>query len=562
MKKTTFIFLTIIILFASILRLWELGKVPISPDWDEVALGYNAYSILQTGRDEYGKFLPIVLRSFDDYKPALYAYFAIPSIVLFGFNTFAVRFPSAFFGVLAVIATYFLLKELFPKAKQFSIFNFQFSIGEVASFLLAISPWHLQFSRIAFESNVGVAFNIFSVLFFLKGLKKPLFLILSAILMGINIYIYQSEKVFTPLILFALVLIYRKEVFKIPKKYLVTAVLIGFAIVVPMLIYTFTNQDALQRARGVSVFSQSSLLEENSKKLLVDKNNRDYLGLILDNRRIVFAKAVISGYLSHFDLNWLFITGDIARHHPPNMGLMYLFELPFLFLGVYYLFFDPSAGGFDKRAKLLIFAWFLIAPIPASITSGVPHAVRTLNFLPTFQIFTAIGIISAIQFVSSIKYQVLSIKAKYLIFTLCILFFIFNFLYYLNQYFVQQNYFNAKEWLYGYEKIIPEVKKLEENYDKIIVSNQPPMDQSYMFFLFYLRYPPDLYQKESQGAAGGFRENHYFGKYEFRLIDWIKDSKKQNTLFVGRPTDFTENVKELKRVSYPDGSSAMLIVGN
>ena len=204
----------------------------------------------------------------------------------------------------------------------------------------------------------------------------------------------------------------------------------------------------------------------------------------------------------------------------------------------------------------------MIAPIPASITSGVPHAVRTLNFLPTFQIFTAIGIISAIQFVSSIKYQVLSIKAKYLIFTLCILFFIFNFLYYLNQYFVQQNYFNAKEWLYGYEKIIPEVKKLEENYDKIIVSNQPPMDQSYMFFLFYLRYPPDLYQKESQGAAGGFRENHYFGKYEFRLIDWIKDSKKQNTLFVGRPTDFPENVKELKRVSYPDGSSAMLIVGN
>src|SRR3990167_8598168 len=97
MNKKIFIFLTIIIGIASVLRLWQLGKVPSSPDWDEVALGYNAYSILQTGRDEYGKFLPIVLRSFDDYKPALYVYLAIPAIKLFGLNVFAVRLPSAFF---------------------------------------------------------------------------------------------------------------------------------------------------------------------------------------------------------------------------------------------------------------------------------------------------------------------------------------------------------------------------------------------------------------------------------------------------------------------------------
>ena len=112
------IILGIIVLVAAALRLWDLGKVPISPDWDETALGYNAYSILHTGRDEYGKFLPIVLRSFDDYKPALYAYFTIPSIVIFGLNTFAVRLPSGVFGVLTVIATYFLLKGLLSKAKQ------------------------------------------------------------------------------------------------------------------------------------------------------------------------------------------------------------------------------------------------------------------------------------------------------------------------------------------------------------------------------------------------------------------------------------------------------------
>ena len=271
MNKKIVVLLGIILFIAAILRLWDLGNVPISPDWDEAALGYNAYSILHTGRDEYSKFLPIILRSFDDYKPALYAYFAIPPIALFGLNTFAVRFPSAVFGILAVIGTFFLVKELFPKAKQFSIFNFQFSIAEIVAFLLAISPWHIQFSRIAFESNVGLTFNIFSAVFFLKGLKKPWFLLLSSFLMAINIYIYQSEKVFSPILLLLLIVIFRKEFFAISKKYTIVFVLIGILVCLPMLVITVSDKNALGRAKGVSIFSESTkLLEENSRKLLED----------------------------------------------------------------------------------------------------------------------------------------------------------------------------------------------------------------------------------------------------------------------------------------------------
>src|SRR4030067_3286673 len=107
-KKFVWVALTLIIIIGGILRLWQLGQIPPSPDWDEVALGYDGYSIIQTGRDEYGKFLPIVLRSFDDYKPALYSYLTIPSILIFGLNVFAVRLPSAIFGILSVIAVYFL----------------------------------------------------------------------------------------------------------------------------------------------------------------------------------------------------------------------------------------------------------------------------------------------------------------------------------------------------------------------------------------------------------------------------------------------------------------------
>lgn len=546
-KKLTLILLIGIVILASILRLWQLSKVPSSPDWDEASLGYNAYSIMQTGRDEYGEFLPVVLRSFDDYKPALYVYLVIPFIKLVGLNIYAVRLPAALFGILAVLATFFLVKELFSNVKT----------ALLASFFLAISPWHLQFSRIAFESGVGMAFNIFSALFFIKGLKKPFYLLASSVLMGLSLYIYQSEKVFTPILAVILIGVFRKQLFSIPKKYLAAALIIGAIISLPMINLAFTNKEALARAKGVSVFADSTaLLKENVQKLIEDKKNNDLIGLVLDNRRIVFAKTVIAGYLSHFDLNWLFITGDLARHHAPNMGLLYLWDLPFLSIGIFVLLF----GKFDRKAKLLLSLWFLASPIPASITSGVPHAVRTLNFLPIFQIFTAIGVLAAANFISNIKYQIAKIHLKYLIFTVCFLFLIFNFLYYLNQYFVQQNYFNASEWQYGYEDSSAVVKKIENNYKKIVVSNQPPMDQSYIFFLFYLKYSPSLYQKEAQYSSGGFRENHTFGKFEFRPIDWSKENKSGETLYIGRPNDFQDAANVLTRVSYPDGQTAIELV--
>ncbi|MEK7502710.1 MAG: glycosyltransferase family 39 protein [Patescibacteria group bacterium] len=551
-RKTIWVLLVAIILLAGILRLWQLGGIPPSPDWDEAALGYNAFSILQTGRDEFGKFLPVVLRSFDDYKPALYAYITVPSVLIFGLDVFAVRLPSAIIGTLTTLLVFFLVREIFEKNKYRDYFSL------ASAFLFAISPWSIQFSRVAFESNIGVALNVLVVLFFLKGLKKPWMLSLSALFAGLCIYAYQSEKVFTPLLILALVVIYRKKLFSLNKKYILSAVILGIIVVAPMALYILGNRAALLRVTGTSIFSyQTELLKTDIQKLEHDRLNNDKLGLILDNRRITYAKTIVAGYISHFDPNWLFVKGDIARHHAPNMGLLYLFEFPFLFIGIYGLIF----GKFDKKAKLLIFSWFLIAPIPASITSGVPHAVRTLNFLPTFQILTAIGIFFALQKISNIKYQISKMQIKYLIFSLCILFFIFNFLYYLNQYFVQQNYYNSQDWQYGYQQTVDEVLLVKDKYKEIVVSNQPPMDQSYMFFLFYLKYPPADYQKIGINSSGEYAEHHYFGKYTFRPIDWQKDSLRKGVLYIGNPGEISNGASTIKTIYNLDGTQAIRIVG-
>ncbi len=552
-KKFVWIILLGIIILAAVLRLWQLGHIPPSPDWDEVALGYDGYSIIHTGRDEFGKFLPVVLRSFDDYKPALYAYLTIPSILIFGLNVFAVRLPSAIFGIISVIAVFFLVRELFENYK------YRDYLSLISSFFLAISPWSIQFSRVGFEANVGDALNILTALFFVKGLKKPWMLFLSAFFAGLAIYVYQSEKVFTPLLVLVLALIYWKQLFSISKKYVLLVIVFGIIVVAPMVMFIVTNRAALLRVTGTSIFSyQTELLKTDIQKLQRDQAKNDKLGLILDNRRVVYAVTVISGYVSHFEPNWLFITGDIDRHHAPNMGLLYIFEIPFILLGIYALLF----GDFNKKTKLTVFAWLLIAPIPASITTGVPHAVRTLNFLPTWQIISALGLISGYSLIKQYKVS----GSKYLVYFKPILYTLFiilasvNFIYYLDQYFVQLNYYDSQFWQYGYQQAADEVKLLGNNYKEIVISDKQPMDKSYMFFLFYLQYSPSGYQKTGDNSSGGFATHHSFGKYIFRPIDWQKDSQVKGVLYIGNPDEIPQGAA-MKTIYNLDGTPAMRIAG-
>src|SRR3989304_1265994 len=137
MKKNLFL-LGLILILATVLRFWHISQNPPSLYWDEVSLGYNAYSILKTGRDEHGKFLPFTnFAAFGDYKPPGYIYAAVPAIAAFGLNEISVRLPSAFFGVLTVLIAYFLARKIFENER----------IALFAAFFLAISPWHIQFSR-------------------------------------------------------------------------------------------------------------------------------------------------------------------------------------------------------------------------------------------------------------------------------------------------------------------------------------------------------------------------------------------------------------------------------
>lgn len=547
MKKNWW--LIFIVLISIVFRFWDFGKVPVSPDWDEVALGYNAYSILKTGKDEFGQKFPLIMRSFDDYKPPLYAYLSIPSISVFGLNTVAVRIPSALFGVLTVIAVYFLTKEIFSLDNKKDR-SFVENIALLTSFFLAISPWHIQFSRVAFEANVSLSFTVFGLVFFLKAFKKNWLFIPSFVFFTLTFYTYQSAKVLTPLFVLILIFVFRDYLWKIRTRFLIY-LSIFTVLSFPFFWTTFTTPNALLRAKGVSVFSDTTpFLERSVERLVRDKENNDKIGFIFDNRRLSYAFAFFNGYLSHFDLKWLFLTGDLARYQPPNFGHLYLFGLPFFLTGIYALAF----GNFSKKIKLLIFLWVLLVPIPASIARDVPNGVRTLNFLPFFQIFIALGVISSLNLIKSLRVNKM---IKFTILGVYACFSVFNFIYYLDQYFVQYNYFSSSDWQYGYEQAVSYANKNSQNYEKLIISNEEPLEQSYMFFLFFSKYDPKTYLSEGGTVSGGFAEEHHFGSYFFKPI--MKDEKDKNTLYVGVPGNFDSDDFIIQTIKSPSGENIIKI---
>src|SRR3989344_1097265 len=207
MTKLQKIIFVLIIVLAIFLRFYRLNINPPSLYWDETAFGYDAYSILKTGRDHHGQFMPLFFESFQDWKLHGYFYLLVPSIKLFGLTEFAVRFPSALLSLFTIIVLFFLVKELTKNI----------NLALTSSFFLSISPWHIQFARGGFESSAGLFFVSLASFLFLRGLtkKKSLYFFASLVLFAFSVYTYHAYRIFTPLLILGLFLTSLKEIKKI-----------------------------------------------------------------------------------------------------------------------------------------------------------------------------------------------------------------------------------------------------------------------------------------------------------------------------------------------------------
>lgn len=298
-KYTPYLILTVIVILAFVVRFYKLGVVPSGLYIDEAAQGYSAYSILKTGRDEFGKTFPIVFRSMTDFRTPIYTYIVAAVFPVFGVNAFSVRLPSFVFGVLSVISMYFLTLEVSSNKK----------LSLITSFLMAISPWHILFSRTAYESNVSLFFLITGALFLIKSLKKPHFLIASSILLAISIVAYQAERIVVPIILIVYFLKFRKTFLdKKHSKTLVFSLLIGTAILLPTISIVFTP-GFWARASGLNIFSHARQLPDG-----FIQNYHGIFSILVNGSWFLSVREFMWHYFSYFSPRFMFLLGDSDVH--------------------------------------------------------------------------------------------------------------------------------------------------------------------------------------------------------------------------------------------------------
>ena len=321
LKNTTYLLLFGIVVLAAAIRFYQISSLPVSLYWDEVSTGYNAYSIATTGKDEFGISMPLLFKAFNDYKMPVNIYLSALPIKLFGLNELSVRFTSAFFGTLTVLITFFLVKEIFTKENTKKRFGADQKLPLLAAFFLAISPWHIQFSRAAFEANVGLFFVVFGTYLFFKSFQKSILLPMCGLSYIVAMYSYRSILGFVFLLVLGLSIIWWRKIFD-NKKYFIASALIGLVLCMPLVIALV--------GKGASRFYQTSIQVEASKRSL-----DLYTKGTPSNKNFVLAKVFTEGYFSAFSPDFLFIKGDPnGRHNVRGMGLLYLWEIPFILFGL------------------------------------------------------------------------------------------------------------------------------------------------------------------------------------------------------------------------------------
>ncbi len=529
--------LILIVALGFFLRTINLNISPAGFNADEAALGYNAYSIIKTGKDEWGQNFPVVFKSFSDYKPGLYVYLAIPFVALFGLTELAVRFPSILLGTASVFLIYLLSKKIFK--------------NEIAAlstgFLLAISPWHIHFSRGAWESNVATFFILLGVLGFVKALSDPKYYLISGISFIASIYVYQSTRLVVPVMLLGFFILFFK---KLNFKKLLPILVICAILLIPLLIIFISGQ-GLARFQGVSIFGDLGPINRLNEERGEHQNQNSLSAKVFHNKITAYGYNFINNYFEHFSPSFLFVSGDaLGRNKVPFMGQMYFFEIFTIFIGTFLLL---------KRKyenTRIIFLWLLVAPIAAALTYQSPTALRAHSMVIPLTLISGLGLGGIFEYIKKAK-KGLKIPLAALS-SVLLAYFITLFL---HQYFIHLPKQYALEWQYGFSEAVSYTESLKDKREQIVFTNR--YDQPYILVLFYSKYDPAKYQSLSKKIGDnnfGFTTIEKFDKYEFKKITQ-QNLKEKNTLYVISQDDYFDNRDTAQKViNFPNGAPAFKMI--
>lgn len=523
--------IALVLCIALFARMYKLSNYPVHLSMDEVSIGYNAYSILTTGRDEWGKFMPLSFESVGDYKPPVDVYLDVPSVALFGLNEWAVRFPIALLGSLSVIFLFGILRKV----------GFSYMVSILTGLWLALLGWHIHFSRATFGAIPGLFFFLVGLFFFLDSLetKKSTYQpIISAAGFGLSVWAYHAERLFIPIFVIVLACLFKKEILGRPKdtkRFIITTAV--FAI--PFLYLSIFTPAIRSRAQATSIFREPAISNALSEKYT---SVGDF---VFDNKLYIVGRHWFGKYLNYFDARFWFRKGlYLTPPGYPDIGLLGYADILLVAFG----FIELAKS--NKKVKTMTFALMILGPLPASFTMNEQHPLRALTWLPFFCFIIALGL----------KYLFDRFKKyKTVLAGVLVLMFVIDFSYFANIYVYHFPRYFSQAWQYGYKEIALYACANKDNYDQIFISESFGSVEYFtsvpqLYLAFYCKTKPISHISDDP-------KNGIFIKRPSWKFD--KDHYT-NTLFIAAPWDFPiEEVDEnqiIKKIYFLDESLGFIFV--
>ncbi len=525
MKKNSLIIFICIVFFASLLRLWQLGGEPKGFYSDEALYGYEAYSLLTTGKDQFGHPWPLSIAGFGDYRPAFYIYATIPFIKFLGLTEFATRLPSTLSSIATLIVLFLFTQEITHNKK----------IALLTMLLFSISPWSIYFARMAHETNL-MTFLILSGIYILWRYQGSTWATVIKISLFIAaMYTYHTARVFIPLFLIFTVFLFHKEAFQHKKQ-----LLIGFVLFIMLLLPMFKefSGEGLARVKGISFWTDPGLLSSINEQrgMATQKGMPSIIAKIIYSKVTIYPQVFVKNYLTHFSPSFLLLKGDSnGIYNIPNTGILLWIEPLLIIVGFIFLW---------KRQKEF-FWWFLviitIGLIPDSLTRLSPSSARIQVVEPFVAVISGIGL-----------YHLLNRKHRFLLITSIAVVSLLV----LNQFWFWHSYLdilpiqNARAWQLGTKEMDLKAQELSSNYDEIWMSRNC---WGWIHLVFDLHYNPALLQKEikhSEKNELGFWWVSDVGKYH---LDWFPKNLETNKkrLYIGIPSEFPLGTQPFYVVYHP-----------
>jgi len=505
-KALEIFLLAFIVLLGLFIYLYKLGEIPPGLYLDEAGTGYNAYSILKTGKDEYGKYFPMAMRLFGSYSPPFYIYFSVPVMAIFGLSVFSTRFISAISGAVAITIVFFIIKELKITKSRYAPL--------VATLFFAITPWAVFYSRMGYEQNLAFLFFSLSVLITQKSLNNPKLLAIAIPTMSLATYTDYSQRLLAPLLFAGIIIIYKdKLLVKKNIRPIIYGIIIAAIIQIPNLKMLFTS----------SFFTKTDHLYTDVVYSQAQKITHFLPSVIAVP--LAFLREFLSKFTTYYSPRSLFFLPDSdLQRSIPELSVFYSWMLIPYTIGFYYLW--------RKRTSLstrFIILLLIITPLPGALTREPFHIQRTLPLLLPLTLIISIGIDRFIKNKSIATWLPISIFL--LTVSLITLW---------RSYFVLLPQERADIWGFGYPKLAEYIKN---HPDKTFVIDQSertgPKDIAYIQMAFYLNLPPEILQADQNPEiAGDYYNNieysfvHKFANIETKQIDW-GESVYRDVIFVG-----------------------------